>query len=437
VNRRGFTLLETMMATAIASVVVLACMMFMYAMNRTDASMEVRAQQRSSLGRIRTVMHRTFTSLLMSDESRPTGGELDNLVGGQLNQRISTGPRPTPTATPVAPEAAGDKGAADTKGSTDQPGAPGEPEAPTRKQPKPPPVPRIILGVDSSKTGYFDYQAAPDAPIEPVSPQRLEVVLHRSPIPEATIDVMDMPLPTRSQRRREEQRRSEAEEQESGAATSATSTARALTPGSDEEELEESALPVRAVRGAFELFPQPPRGYRPPGLPAAPVSMDGSFESTGLWELWWIPLRPPGLDAETMTGNEYLFSGLARPYFIAGDLKYARWTVFIANSKRPDLLSTWSGDLPAYVELRVETSAGLKSNWMFEVDWAVGPEVARKPEDQNTARRATSTDQNADGGTAANKADSPIMRSGGARPLPSPTRPSSGEKRTDRKGGGK
>ncbi len=434
-NRRGFTLLETMMATAIASVVVLACVMFMYAMNRTDASMEVRAQQRSSLGRIRTVMHRTFSSLLMSDESRPTGAELDNLVGGQLNQRINAGPRTTPTATPVATTAS-DKGAPEAKAEADQPGAAADAQrpGPPLKQPKPPPVPRIILGVDSSKTGTYLFQSTRDAPVMEMNPQRLEVVLHRSPIPEAVIDPMDMPLPTRSARRREEQRRSEAEAQNSSTAPSATSTARPLTPQDEEETPDDSALPVRAVRGAFELFPQPPRGYRPPGLPAAPLNLDGSFEPTGLWELWWVPLRPPGIDPETMTGNEYLFSGLSRPYFIAGDLKYARWTVFIANGKRSDLLSTWTGDLPAYVEMAVETSAGLKSNWMFEVDWAVGPEVARRPEKDDTARRATTAGQNADGGAAVNRTDSPIIRSGGARPMPSPTRPSAGQKREDRKG---
>jgi hypothetical protein len=75
-----------------------------------------------------------------------------------------------------------------------------------------------------------------------------------------------------------------------------------------------------------------------------------------------------------------MFAGLGRPYFVAGNLKYARWTAFFRKEKRGDLVSTWSSDLPAYVELQVETSAGLQSNWMFEIDWANGPEVAKKPE---------------------------------------------------------
>ncbi len=421
-KRRAFTLLETMMATGIASVVVLACVMIMYTMNRTDYSMEVRAEQRFALGRIRTVMERAFSSLLMSDEPRPgPTSDVDNLAGGQLNQRINA-PRTTPAARASSAAGKSDAGSDQATDGTDAREA-------ARRQPKPPPPPRIILGPDTAKNRTILYPM-PGGELVETNPQRLEVVLHRSPIPEAVIDPMDMPLPPRRQRQRErEQRRSEQEE-------SGPRIARPVT----EEEPDEAALPVRAVRGAFELYPQPPRGYRPPGIPTQPAVLDGSFEPTGLWELWWIPLRPPGLDPESMTGNEYLFSGLARPYFIAGDLKYVRWTAFYESSKRQELLSTWTGDLPAYIEMQVETAAGLKANWMFEVDWAVGPEVARREEETPPGRgsnTATTT-------TTTTSGESPVTRRGGARPTPTPSpsrpaapaRPGTG-RGPDRKGGGK
>jgi hypothetical protein len=401
-----------MLAAAMASMVVLACVALMYSMNRTDRMMEVRADQRSDLGRIRTVMERTFTSLLMSDEPQslynPEASDTEET--GQFSGRFSNR-RPAAAPAAAAPAAGAPKG--------DNTGA-GEAESTrTRREPLPPPAPRIMLGVDANSPLTVHFKPSDDVQGIDLAPQRLEVVLHRSPVPQAKVDPLTMPLPPRSTRRTRAETRTDAPEALGGREVQPVSqpTENTSDEGLLEEDPSEGTLPVRAIRGAFELHPQPPRGYRPAGVPTAPVldPRRGNYESTGLWELWWIPLPPPESEGMPTTRREALYAGLGKPYYIAGDLKYARWTAFFRKSKRADLVSTWSGDLPAYMELQVETSTGLQSNWMFEIDWATGPEIAKRPEP---------TPEPADRSGAAARAapvqptriDRPASRAGGARP---------------------
>jgi hypothetical protein len=144
-------------------------------------------------------------------------------------------------------------------------------------------------------------------------------------------------------------------------------------------------VPVRAVRGAFEVRPQPPRSARVEGGQGRPAAFDQQQQQpTGQWEVWWVPL--PRLDSDGMVDVPVdsanapdLLADSARPFLIASNLRFIRWTVFQERERKVELSSTWSSDLPAYVEVEAETAAGLSVNWMFEIDWAVGPEVAHKP----------------------------------------------------------
>ena len=104
-------------------------------------------------------------------------------------------------------------------------------------------------------------------------------------------------------------------------------------------------------------------------------------EATGLWQIWWVPLPRIGSDGtvEVLPGSDPAQGDpVSRQYLIASNLRYVKWTVFQGRQRKDELTSIWSGDLPAYVELEVETAASLRVNWMFEIDWAVGPEVPHK-----------------------------------------------------------
>ena len=38
----------------------------------------------------------------------------------------------------------------------------------------------------------------------------------------------------------------------------------------------------------------------------------------------------------------------------------------------------WEKELPAYVEFEIQTKTGLYANWMFEIGWTKGPELATR-----------------------------------------------------------
>ncbi len=349
------------MAAALASLVVFAGMGMLFTMNRTDRMLETRAQERAQLSRLRLVMERTFSSLLMSDEPR-TGTTAGNRrdISDQLDVGGVT------AAQPVAENGRdGASGGAADAANKDK----------KDKALKPPPPPRIVLSVEAGGRALLHYVPVGEEQAVDASPQRLEVVLHHTPIPQVKVDPMDMPLPPRSRRRTAPSERREAP------GIGGAEDGGAAEDGAEELSVEEeAALPVRAVRGAFEMHPQPPRGWRAPGIPQQPADVLDPFVPTGLWELWWMPLPPPGSEDVEVSAREAAYAGAGRPYLVAGDLKYVRFTAFFARGHRQDLVSTWTGDLPAYVELQAETAGGLKANWMFEVDWATGPEVAKRPE---------------------------------------------------------
>jgi prepilin-type N-terminal cleavage/methylation domain-containing protein len=123
---RGFTMLETMMASLIGAMVVVVCVGLFGAMDRTDRGTALRFDQTSSLSRVHLVMRRTFASIVMSDAS----------VRGS------------------APGRAGEKDAA-------------------------PPRPRMLLESDQSPS----MQRALSRMGTSGSVQRLEVVLSKAPVP--------------------------------------------------------------------------------------------------------------------------------------------------------------------------------------------------------------------------------------------------------------
>lgn len=322
--RRAFTLLETILAAIIGAVIIASAMSIFFAMERSDRLLAARAEQTGDLQRTRLVMQRVAMNLLMSSVPPPR--------------------RETPRAT----EAAAD------------------PKAGDKSKPPPeenPPIPRLYLDADPELAGAEMSKSDEAGMVWAV--QRLEVVVTDSPVPTTSRDAMAMAgfgVPRRraiDAPRGEEGRPSREDE----------ATGRAAVQAALFEEQAQGM--VRAVRGAFEFREQASRGSQGKledvrGVPGA--------QRVRLWELWWVPLPPRGDFAEDQTAARRLGT-LGEPYLVASNIRYARWTMFDDREKKVRLAASRRSELPAYVELEMETGAGIRVHWMFETDCAVGPEV--------------------------------------------------------------
>jgi len=374
---RGFTLLETVLAAAIGSIVVSACLGIFVLIERTDRLLETRARDQAELQRLRLVMSRTFSSLLLSDAPRPVAQDAD---------------------------AGGDNASARARLATRR-GVKFDPTAP-------PPAERLTLSVDSFIAQPMVLRSGDDGLSQTANPQRLEVVLFESPVPSPReLDLLaDEALARAGARLQDRASRSAP----TTAATDPTqdvskgsprlAKAKSVTPSTssdptsgssstpsdsaaaaDEAEdlVEAVAMPVRAVRGVFELRPQQ-------GLPSnLGNDRDPPTGPPVAWEMWWTPLYP-----RASASPEEVSTPSGEPYRVASNLRYAHWRFFDDRQRKDAMSATWTQQLPAYVELEVQTTAGLMANWMFEVDWAIGPEMA-------AARPSASADKTDDDSGAA------------------------------------
>ncbi len=193
---RSFTIIETVLAATLSSLVVLGCMGGFMALSRSDRTLTARFHEANDLARIQRTMQRAFSTLLMAPESPLDDMEEDGQDTGELPAAEDTEEMLTGTMTAV-------------------------------------PVPRIILEQDNDPALRSLLQSARFAAggggSSIAAPQRLELVLSAVPIrppavqstvwTEALVGVDDLAGPT-----------SEAEQQYAG------------------------------VRGAFVLRPDDPEG---------------------------------------------------------------------------------------------------------------------------------------------------------------------------------
>lgn len=314
-DRRGFTILETVLAASLAAVIAAIALGMFLGMERTDRSLAVRAEQSSDLARSRLVMQRTFLSLLMTN-SRPP-------------QRRPAGEAPR---------------------SGDDPATPATPAPPEREL-----TPRLFLDADPRFAG-MTMSRREDSRTYGV--QRLELVLTDAPVPDSTRDIWEWVERAPSLRDR------------AAASTDPAADPQPVTEG--DADPEEAQAPVRAVRGAFEFRPQERRSEQG-RLEAMETRRGATPESPALWELWWVPLAPKGEYTDDPPPPLPL---LGEPYRVASNLRYARWTLYDDREKKVRHSAALRQHLPAYAELTLETGAGLAAEFMFEVDSAQGPESA-------------------------------------------------------------
>lgn len=278
--RRGFTLLEVMLASVIGALVLGVSVAMFSAIGRADDRMSVRFDQALGLERARVVVGRAMDTLVMSTEPIPTGGDTRAIAGRE----------------------------------------------PAASQRQPLPEARFIVEPDPSETierlvrqSRIGGQGAITGL---TAPQRVEVTLLQSPVPD---------------------------------------DARA-TEGSGR----------RAIRGMFELRPD---RMTPPGLGAGSQAGIRTGQVEG-WTLWWRPLPAAGQGLDEARAVEPTRDPNATP--IVSGLSDCTWTVYRKREKHKAITAIWALDLPAYVEIKVATTAGITAHWMFEVGWTNSPEIVEE-----------------------------------------------------------
>lgn len=223
--------------------------------------------------------------------------------------------------------------------SNAQGGQPGASGLDTSDPPAPPPPPepaRVVLSFDdrlgSAEMRRLDtFGTGPNVP-SVWRPQRLEVVLSRPPVPvPKSIAAGVFP--------------------EAGTGEDEFSDATAVTAS-------------RLFRGIYELQPTPAGERGPSGERPRPFTT---------WSLWWRPMPPATREEETADGKVREFD-LAPPTLIASDLTYARWQFFGDRTYKHEYSAAYYSELPAYVQLEVQTASGIWSSWMFEVDFQLASE---------------------------------------------------------------
>jgi type II secretory pathway component PulJ len=330
---RAFTLLETAFAAVIGAIIVLVVIGMMASIERTDRLLAARAEQSGDLQRARIVMQRVCGNFLMSSKLPP---------------------RPADQGT-------------DAK----QPAARASRREADRAQS--PISPRIILDADPAYSGAL--MSRSDGSGDRFTVQRFEVVVSDPPVPSTERDAWSMIRAGVPMRRadREARARERLAEKPADRDEQASGTA-ALRAALFEEEAQGM---VRAVRGSIEFHPQGRRAAQGRLEDLKRVSGE-TFETPTLWEMWWVPLPPRGDTIEDEPPPAAL-AGPDEPYLIASNIRFARFTAFDDREKKLRFAAARRQELPAYIELEIETGAGLSVHWMFETSGASGPEVPPRP----------------------------------------------------------
>ncbi len=92
--------------------------------------------------------------------------------------------------------------------------------------------------------------------------------------------------------------------------------------------------------------------------------------------LWWVPLPP----SDMPLGVVFDPGSLPPPRRLCRDVRRLVWTAFIDSGRVPLVRAVEASQLPAYIELEIETAGGGYGNWMFEIGWTIGPELEAPPE---------------------------------------------------------
>jgi hypothetical protein len=250
--------------------------------------------------------------------------------------------------------------------------------------------PRIILELDPALSGVLLKQQRPDGSILESAPQRLEMVLIDSPVAVAEVD----PIAIAKAVKRDTKRMAPSDRERMLAGQGANQPLSAdeaaiqeAAGGSEETVDDEEEESVRAIRGVFELRPQlvvTQATLDRAAQTGEPLPEAYTISDKPLFELWWVPLaaRRTVEEIREMTRLQRTIEAVAagEPQLIATDLTFMRVRMFDDRSKHLEWAATYQKDLPAYIEVDVETRSGIRGEWLFEVGWATGPETGKQAE---------------------------------------------------------
>ncbi len=359
-NTPAFTLLETVLATVIGAMVVIACMGMFAAVARTETALANRANEVTELAMTQRTLRRALLTMVMM----PAADRPDPDLPQQLDQQPDDGEAPEPM-----------------------------------------PVPRFIIEADPSPAlePMLVAAASDGFPLPPVSgtdiprPQRLEMVLASPPVPQGLSEAGALA--------------------QTGWALVSQADAQ-LDATAGVAEANERTDP--GYRSVFELRPD---GYREriiaglgiTGAASIPANFgrgdDGRLElprrlrqpARG-WTLWWRPVyeeeraaRDAGLPFDADNRPELLAEAVP----LVRTLVECRFSAFALDrdagaGNRFTQFSAWaSEDLPGYVEVEARTANGRYANWMFEVGWQVSDEGVNDSDDTGTGDDAENETDNA------------------------------------------
>lgn len=346
---RGFTMLEVVLAAALGGFVILATLAVFLQIDRTETLLAARTRDSNELANMRLVIQRATSNFVMSTDPLPAREQARQGEAG-TNSRFDDSRLKQMLASELAP--------------------------------------RLVLEEDPVLASVaMRREASADWSGDATRVQRLEVVLSDSPVPQEESDPFGRVGGGLGERRKFYVRGDVSERREGAGERAGGSKVEGADKGRREEKdatpqgapedarggttTEADVAPVRAIRGAFELRPQPL-------TPAQAAAFErGEWpEEARAWQMWWVPLRPreSGLEPAERESPE-----VATDFLVASNLRYVEWKMFDDGEHKSRMVATWEQQLPAYVEVSVQTVSGIDANWMFEVDWGRGPEVPPRP----------------------------------------------------------
>jgi hypothetical protein len=244
------------------------------------------------------------------------------------------------------------------------------------------------------------------------APQSLEIVLPRAPIPPS------LRLPTRGW----------------------------AAQGFDVDSGPEVYGISGAVRGIFELRPNGSRELylENHGMAPSGGERQGREFEPG-WTLWWRPVFPDEVARIQMgipESTEDILRAASEAYPLVRGIKKCRFLAFDNAYRKPVYAARTATDLPAYIEVEIETYSGIYSNWMFEVGWINGPDptiIEEEAADDPNAAPAPNGDGaggNNNGGNG-NNGTNRLGGGGGGRDGNTTRQQRGSRPQTDRNGGGR
>lgn len=336
----GFTLLETVLATVIGSLVLAAAMSLFIAMSRAEQTMARASRHMEELATSQQVLRRSFMTMVLAGQDSVARQMSEFEQDGELSEdEITQLPRP-----------------------------------------------RLLLEFDAAPSvalmrtnALLDGVSLRDPAGYGMGPQRLEITLPDKPVPESMrlFPSAWTSSPTDDLVRAFDPSGVERPENETGVRGCFE-----LRPDGARERLMEG----------YGLVPA--SGLEPvPLIPAARKPPEG-------WTLWWRPVYGREYEARQQ-GAAYDIDRhpelLAEAVPLIRGVRAMRWYAFAAEEnpddadapviveRWPEYACTTVEDLPGYMEVEIDTTSGTYVTWAFELGWSLADEFLgeqAQPEDE-------------------------------------------------------